>query len=322
MHWLLLVLMTGPALAADGPPLAVPAGPAPTLDGSLDDAAWAGAARVPLHPEGEAFLVRDGSALYVGLRVPGRGLPSLALARERTIRVLHASASLGTAVYEPNDGRWTASRTFAWQCRDGQTEEGERERFLEAEGWLATTMAMGTGGEAEYRLAAELWQGAHTRLALVVCQLAAGPPTPCVWPARVADGTTDRTLLFGTCPDLRFAPDTWGRLATPSVQETLDRLEASVPRDPAGAYVQLLDLLAAHPEAAGEAQELRQQLEVLPAVRPEAEAQRDLEAVLDWLHGDEVQPELAREKLQAVATRHPGTRAARVAGEHGERLDR
>ena len=95
---------------------------------------------------------RGVEALFVGLRVGEHCMPSLAMLHDQRIRVLHASASLGTAVYERSGEHWNAVQEFAWRCRDGQTSDQDRARFLEEEGWFATTCGVGTRGEVEFRI--------------------------------------------------------------------------------------------------------------------------------------------------------------------------
>jgi cyclophilin family peptidyl-prolyl cis-trans isomerase len=69
---LLVLLLAGPATAEDRPRIALPASPAPVVDGKLDDAAWKDA-----HPFeikrgqdslGEGWLLRSDRQLYVGFR--------------------------------------------------------------------------------------------------------------------------------------------------------------------------------------------------------------------------------------------------------------
>ncbi len=312
----LLLALTGTSLG-EASPAKVDVGAAPTIDGTLGDEEWKTALSVELSPGGEAFLLRDDDALYVGVRVGKTCIPSLALLQGEKILVLHASASLGTAVYERSgdDGTWTATRGFTWRCRDGRTTTEERDRFFADEGWFATTVEVGRRGEAEYRIDRRLLTGDAPRLALVVCRLQPGAPTACAWPETVADGTKAQDLLFGKTPDLAFEPDTWavldvGGAASPAIDlpARLDDVETLAKTSPVEAYRALLDLLAEiddDSEGQDRAIRLRRTLESKRAVGPEAAAQRKLESAL----------KLFRKKLREVEDRHPGTRAARIAAE-------
>jgi hypothetical protein len=290
----------------------IPVGKPPTLDGSLAPEEWKDALRVGLTPEGEALLLQDEEALYVGLRVEPNCLPSLALSRGGKILVLHASASLGTAVYERSGEGWKATRTFAWRCRDGQTSGAEKARFLADEGWFATTIGVGRKGEAEFRIERRLLTGKSPALALVACRLRRGAPTACVWPQTLSDGTADQALLFGRTPDLDFDPETWGRLDLGTsghdagIEAELDGIAALAAKDQVKAYRSLLYLLEENADARegrDRAKRLRRTLEGRKPVAREAAAQRKLDAAL----------KLLRRKLREVVERYPGTRAARLA---------
>jgi len=314
----LALLLTLTAVGyGENSPTPVARGDRPTIDGTLEPGEWRDATYVRLDPEGEAFLLQDEEGLYVGLRLGAKSIPSLALFRDDKVFVLHASASLGTAEYVRSGKTWRAVRGFTWRCRDGAADE-ERARFLAEEGWLATTIGDGRGGEAEYRIERRLLDDASLRVALVICRLEPMPPMACAWPETVRDGTREQDLLFGGTPDLDLRPDTWaqidlGPVGTPveRFEDALDAIEAE--SDPVQAYLGLLDLLDAHAEAAAgsdRAQRIRKSLEKDKAVAAEAKAQQRLEAALA----------LACRKLREVESRYPGTRAARIARERLEAL--
>lgn len=299
-------------------PTPVPSGEPPTLDGTLEPEEWEGATIVRLDPVGEAFLRRDEEALYVGLRVGGKCIASLALMQDDELRVLHASASIATAEYVRSGEVWNATRKFQWRCRQGIADP-DCERFLAEEGWLATTTRDGRDGETEYRIERRLLDGASLRIAIVVCRLQPMPLTACAWPDTVRDDTRNQELIMGKTPDLELEPGTWGQLALGPVATPAERFEAALDAieaesDPVQAYLGLLDLLDAHADAAADsdrAQRLRKSLEKDKAVAAEVKAQRRLESAL----------ELARKKLREVESKYPGTRAARIARERLEALE-
>jgi hypothetical protein len=125
------------------------------------------------------------------------------------VAVLHSSAALGTAVYEPDGEEWQQTRPFAWKCRSidkSAAAQQERDRYLEQEGWLANNGNMGTPEEVEYRIA--MPEGG---LRLAVTYL--GPPSynsVAAWPASLNDGCRNLQLITGPIPKrLEFAPGTW-----------------------------------------------------------------------------------------------------------------
>ncbi|MHC4576917.1 MAG: hypothetical protein ACYTED_05865 [Planctomycetota bacterium] len=278
---LTMLLVLAGTSSGGASPTKIAAGEPPTIDGTLATEEWKDALHVELAPEGKAFLLQDDEALYVGLKVGQNCIPSLALLRGEKILVLHASASLGTAVYERSGEGWKATRTFAWRCPNGKTSAADRERFLADEGWFATTIGVGRKGEAEYRIERRMLAGKSPTLALVVCRLQPGTPTACVWPATVKDGTKDQALLFGRTPDLDFDPETWARLDMGTASQPadrfkaeLDRVEAAAAKSPVEAYLALLDLL----EENDDVQEGRDRAARLRRTLGDGRLKRDLSA--------------------------------------------
>lgn len=308
---LMVLLMLAGTSDGESTSTPVPSGKPPTIDGSLARDEWKDAREIELQPTGQAFLLQDEQALYVGLRVGANCIPSLCLLHGERILVLHASASLGTAEYERSAEAWTATRKFAWRCRGGQAADQERARFLAEEGWVATTTADGRPGEAEYRIERRLLAGGLPRIAVVACRIQPMPMTACAWPDTVRDDSCNQDLLFGKTPDLQLAPKTWARLDLGQVKTPAERFETALDEieaesNPVDAYHALLDLLdgaGESGEASKRAKLLRKRLEARKEVAGEVKAQRRLEAAL----------KLARKKLHEVAEKHPDTRAARLA---------
>jgi hypothetical protein len=327
---ILITITAAAARAGEIPRTPIPKGNAPKIDGVLSEGEWKDAKRVALAPEGEGWLMRDDKMLYVAVRTGRNCIPSLALLKDGKIVIIHASASLGTAVYERSGDVWAASRTFKWRCRNGRTTGPGCDEFLADEGWFGTTCEMGKRGEAEFRIARRLLTDGETRFALVVCRLMPMPMIACVWPATVNDGSTEQDLLFGRCPKLTFEPDTWARLelakpVSPAVRflKGLDAIEKALDKDPRKAYVDLLDLVAAHvdvKEHHDRAKNLRVKLEKRKEVRPEATAQRRLESVLRWVKKNGERRKIMEKKFREIETKYPETRAARVAREMREKL--
>ena len=191
--------------------VSVPQGQSPIIDGTFSADEWAGARQEALSDGSELYLVHDGDYLYLGLRsrARGNGVVSICLDRGQEVAVLHSSAALGTALYEPDGEAWQQTRPFSWKCRStGQSAaaQAERDRFLEQEHWLANNGNMGTPEEVEYQIA--MPEGG---LRLAVTYL--GPPSfksVAAWPAELQDGCRNLELITGPIPErLEFAPGTW-----------------------------------------------------------------------------------------------------------------
>jgi L-ascorbate metabolism protein UlaG (beta-lactamase superfamily) len=202
----------GSAASTTGPSLVVPRGDSPTLDGAIDDTEWQGAARVELDAGGEARFVHDGARLYVGIRGGGEGWSHVYLAGDDTVRVLHASAALGSVRYgRAADGSWHTADTFVYELRDTSLSaeaEAARQAHLAAHGWVATLSPMGEPGSQEFAIdLARL--PPRPRVAVLY---ASDPGAPSAWPA-LSDDTRRPELVRGDAPtSLTFDPDTWAAL--------------------------------------------------------------------------------------------------------------
>ena len=71
-----------------------------TLDGRVDSLEWKKATSYPLQHSGEVKIMSDQNYIYVAVKGGSRGWSHVYAKRGATVRVLHASAALGTAVYE------------------------------------------------------------------------------------------------------------------------------------------------------------------------------------------------------------------------------
>src|SRR5687768_2738866 len=74
--------------------------------------------KAPLTGGGEVTLRRDGEYLRVSVTGPRAGLASLCVGDDSRVRILHASAAVGEAVYERDGERWTLKSGFDWKLRD------------------------------------------------------------------------------------------------------------------------------------------------------------------------------------------------------------
>jgi len=195
-----------------GATVGAPVGMAPTLDGTLSPAEWRDASEAELAGGGKLLLMQDGEYLYLGIRAPSNGLGSLCLDQGDEVAILHASAALGTAVYEKQGDAWQRSRSFSWTCRDpGDTQKARaaREKHLQQEGWLASLAVMGDPSEMEYQIA--MPEGS-LRLAVTYLQ-GRSVGSAVRWPAELDDDCLKLQLMQGNLPDsAQFLPGTWMRV--------------------------------------------------------------------------------------------------------------
>ena len=209
---LFVSLLSGAALADS---LTVPGGKAITLDGTIDSAEWTGALVVQLSDSGGSIrLLHDGSFLYVGVASDSGSYPHLAVMSPGTVRILHASAALGSAEYmQANSTRWDRQTEFKWEMRDTTLSESartERADHIDRRGWVASTVGMGRPGETEYIIHLELFDQTPLRLAAAA---GTGGEPPHFWPAALNDGVRSQYLFLGNAPrSLSFDVKGWASL--------------------------------------------------------------------------------------------------------------
>ncbi|HYO79480.1 MAG TPA: hypothetical protein VE010_23640 [Thermoanaerobaculia bacterium] len=184
----------------------------PTIDGKLSPKEWASARQVALADGAHARLQHDGRFLYIALVGKRVGIGSICTPNGNQVRVLHASAGLGTAVYDKKDGKWSLTRGFTFTNRDtsnSQTGIKDRKAFLSAEGWFANTDPAGTL-EREYQLPI----GGRREIPLVLSFMSFLGPYDFdldAWPETVTDACVELELTGGfTEREYTFAPETWG----------------------------------------------------------------------------------------------------------------
>lgn len=195
--------------------LRIPQGPAPTIDGRLDDAEWAGSLRERSNGGLEVRLQRDATSLFIGVTSPGSGFVSVCLANGDAIRILHASAALGAVNYQRSDaGDFVpAEINFAYGMRNTAINAqavAERRAYLAEHGWVASTARMGGGRVQEVQVALK-GVTAATRLAISY-YLTSGEGSVMYWPDSMSstDGCDDLQLVRGYVPTrLRFDPSRW-----------------------------------------------------------------------------------------------------------------
>lgn len=173
--------------------LSIPRAAAPTIDGTINAAEWKSATRVALTNGGEAFLLHDGKFLYVAIRSPQAGIGSLCIASKADVRILHASAALGTAIFRDD----VRTRDFTWTNRDTGTSEKamtERKRFLETEGWFANSTPRATR-EREYQI--RMNGAKELPLTIAFLSFEGNQRQLHVWPPSLSDSCASTDLAAG-----------------------------------------------------------------------------------------------------------------------------
>lgn len=153
-----MVLVSAAAGAAQsgGPRVEVPHVRAATVDGVIDEAEWRGAWRTTLSQGTEVRLMHDGRRLFVGLsKLPGAAgwaCAFVAPAGRSPVRVLHASAQLGSAIYDAAGAGASSSGSGAWSPRSATYAWKVAERLVREEGWMANVSAKGDAAAREFAI--------------------------------------------------------------------------------------------------------------------------------------------------------------------------
>lgn len=205
----------GPVAAQDSH-VAVPfALESPYIDGNVHSDEWSGAHVVALPDSSEVLFLRDAEHLYVALCLSRKGFGSLCIQKNEQVRVLHASAALGTAVYTRNEDAWRLVEPFNFTMREtGDPTELQQKRtdFLEMHGWVASTVDMGDGDpilEQEYAIRIGMLDSQEPILG-VVAMLLDPEPSLAQIPGALEDGCADMELVQGFAPEnVQFNPSGW-----------------------------------------------------------------------------------------------------------------
>lgn len=215
----LLLLLLVPSLPGDGTALKVPRGPAAVIDGRIDSAEWRGAA-VERLPNGlTVWLQHDGKFLSLAVSSGSQGFPSVCAVQGDTVRVLHASAALGSVAYVGSGDDWTRRDTaFVYEMRSPDTTptaREERRAYLARHRWVASTFRMGGGQAHEFHISLGLLDSGQ-RAPRIAIGYFRTEGAQVAWPdslVSAGEGCADLTLIRGYVPvGLRFRPETYVEL--------------------------------------------------------------------------------------------------------------
>jgi hypothetical protein len=201
---------TTTTMSTSGPNLLAPevtGAAAPVIDGTIGDDEWTGATAVTMDDGMQLRFLQSGGYVYVGIAAAEIGAANLLVAAGDVVRVLHSSAALGSARYEPDFGVWALTKDFDWCCRDVADVES-RADLLAREGWQANIGYAGTSGHVEYQVLIE--DGSPVALSYVLRD-----GTVAVWPADLDEAA--RQSLYGQRKETEtFRFDRWATLHTRS----------------------------------------------------------------------------------------------------------
>jgi hypothetical protein len=212
---LAFTLLLAASAHADSPKrIEVPRAPkTPNVDGVVSGPEWAKAARVYLGDGGHALLQHNGTYLFIAFVGKRAGIGSVCTSsKDAKVRVLHASAALGTAEWAKQDAKWQMARGFTMTNRDtgkSAAAQAERKQFLAKEGWFANTSVAGQA-QREYQIRLD----GRREIPLVLSFMSWITKKQYdldVWPDTVFDGCAELDLAGGyTETEYAFEPESWG----------------------------------------------------------------------------------------------------------------
>ena len=191
----------------------VPPGKMANIDGVLSADEWSAALAIDLDGENQLFLMHAGGYLYLGMRGKPEPVISICLDQVDQVSILHSSAAIGTAIYQPVEGVWELVKDFEWCCRETEDSTRAQEALdmqLELDGWVANNGLRGVPEEVEFQIAMP-----DDSLHLAVNAI--GPPSyrsVLSWPRELADDCSRLSMITGPIPEqAQFSQADWVTLA-------------------------------------------------------------------------------------------------------------
>ncbi len=166
------------------------------------DAAMTGGGRVAIRS--------DGQVLDVTVTGPRAGLASLCVSDGSRVRILHASAAAGDAVYQLDGTTFRLKSGFEWQLRDTNPAPTPSDvaAFFDAKGWSANTSRAGSP-DRRFRIRLD----AGLQYLAVTYYATEAPGAISYWPAALSDDCRAVKIAQGYLPETAtFHPKTWHAL--------------------------------------------------------------------------------------------------------------
>ena len=210
---LAIIALMGSSHADAQQSVQVPRATAITIDGMVNDSEWRNALRIE-QPAGTVVrLLRDADHLYLGITSARQGFASLCVALDNEVHVLHASAALGRITYRPSGDVWNSPDTaFRYGMRNTALDDSARSQraaYLAENGWVASTVRMGTDQRSQELQIALSRFSLPFRIALGRWLFTNSTES---WPGTLTDheGCLSLPLVRGSVPQgITFNPAFW-----------------------------------------------------------------------------------------------------------------
>lgn len=146
----------------DGSQLALPRAATPIVDGTAGEDEWKAAWR-STQRDTTLLLLHDGEDIYAAVKSPVIAITSIYVARGDELKILHASAAIGEAVYRRDSaGEWRLQTKFGFtRYKSSEDILARGKTFFDDHGWLSSHMRLGAPGDTEFRLRGRSLDGAR-----------------------------------------------------------------------------------------------------------------------------------------------------------------
>ena len=192
----------------DGSQLALPRAATPVVDGTATEDEWKAAWR-STQRDTTLLLLHDGQDIYAALKSPVVAITSIYVARGDELKILHASAAIGEAVYRRDQsGAWRLQQKFGFtRYKNSEDLVARGKVFFDAHAWLSSHMRLGTAGDTEFQLQGRSLEGARVAVTYY------DPDRRSVllaYPAGLTGDVVAHEIQAGYTPDvLKIQPESW-----------------------------------------------------------------------------------------------------------------
>lgn len=182
--------------------------PNPVIDGIITQNEWKKAQSHGLRGEGKVLILSTKGYLYIAVVAETSGLASLCIAGHNHVKILHASAALGSVSYTRKNTIWLLHKPFQWQLRDTIMADSsiylKQKAFFLKYGWIANASYTQTPIR-EFRIKLE---PEYRHIAIVFLEIEKMKTS--YWPKSINNACRNLDLLLGKAPDsLHFKPSLW-----------------------------------------------------------------------------------------------------------------
>lgn len=183
-------------------------------DGVIDKKEWEGAIEHSLTDGGRMLYKRQENVLYIAMISKAKSWGHVYISDGESIKILHASAALGSIPYKNSNGAWVCTDTvFKWEFRDrifNDESSAKMNEYYKKNGWVANNINIGDGKTIEFKIALTSMSKRIEHIAFVMADY----DVKLQWhPSTLNDDTVLPKLVQGYAgTNMNFKPNTWMKI--------------------------------------------------------------------------------------------------------------